>query len=123
MAYHGPRGGYYCRDCGEIQPLPEGACYCRKCGKLGISGFNNERPVKIGCIHPGCEWKGWDDDCNGDLSKHLREAHGSQHYTWSKKHPRFCLRCGASQLDADLPCLRDLKKQRIAARSRICKTS
>ena len=112
------RGGFYCRECGEIQPLPACACYCRKCGNLGIHGFNNERPVKTGCIHPGCDWVGWDDDCTPDLSPHLRKAHGGQaHYHWSKREPRFCLDCGVLQIEAHLPCDKKLKKERLAARA------
>lgn len=54
--------GFYCTDCGVVQPLPGGPVNCRRCGKMGLAGFDSKRPpIKQPCPIEGCDGRVWRD--------------------------------------------------------------
>lgn len=71
-------GGYYCPECGTVQPLGEGFITCRRCGHIGLRGFDR-LPRRVRCPEPDCDFQGWNDGgVNDDLGRHRRREHATQ---------------------------------------------
>lgn len=69
--------GYYCSQCGMVQPLGEGLINCRNqsCGSIGLRGYER-RPRRVWCEVDGCRFSGWDDGgVNDDIGRHMRREH------------------------------------------------
>lgn len=74
--------GFYCTDCGVVQPLPCGPVNCRRCGRMGLAGFDSKRPpIKKPCPIEGCDGKVWvDGGTNSPKYQH--------NYGWGGGHTR-----------------------------------